>query len=132
MDSHHFQDIFTPERLEEFFPARRSSDFFEALYGDADEAAFDVKLAFDGGAADRLVFQFHLVQRPGKCLACNLTYGLPGVFTRHPVINMNGLVADIAAAMDLPASRLQWSLDQTEPRRQDLHVIPLKVTILPE
>ncbi|WP_031387262.1 hypothetical protein [Desulfonatronum thiodismutans] len=132
MDSHHLQGIFTPERLERIFPVQRSADFFEALYGDADETAFDVKLAFDGGAADRLSFQFHLVQRPGKCLACNLTYGLPKVFIRHPVINMSGLVADIAAALDLPASRLQWSLDQTEPRRQDLHVIPLNVTILPE
>ena len=132
MDSHHLQSIFTPQRLERIFPAQRSTDFFEALYGDADEAAFDVKLAFDGDAVGRLNFQFQLVQRPGKCLACNLTYGLPKVFTRHPVINMNGLVADIAAALDLPASRLQWSLDQTEPRRQDLHVIPLPITILPE
>ncbi len=132
MDFQHIQGIFSPERLERIFPAQRSTDFFEALYGDADEAAFDVKLAFDGIAAGRLNFQFQLVQRPGKCLACNLTYGLPKVFTRHPVINMTGLVTDIAAALDLPASRLQWSLGQTEPRRQDLHVVPLTLAILPE
>lgn len=132
MDAHHLQSIFTSERLEQIFPAQRSTDFFEALYGDADEAAFDVKLVFDGATADRLNFQFHLVQRPGKCLACNLTYGLPAVFTRHPVINLTGLVADIAEVLNLPVSRLQWTLNQTEPRRQDLHVIPLPVTILPE
>jgi hypothetical protein len=132
MNFHHPQGIFSPERLERIFPAQRSTDFFEALYGDADEAAFDVKLAFDGVTAGRLNFQFQLVQRPGKCLACNLTYGLPKVFNRHPVINLTGLVSDIAAALDLPASRLQWSLDQTEPRRQDLHVIPFPITILPE
>ena len=132
MDPHHLRRIFTSERLEHIFPAQRSTDFFEALYGDADEAAFDVKLAFDGAASGRLNFQFQLVQRPGKCLACNLTYGLPKVFTRHPVINLTGLVSDIAAALELPTSRLQWSLDQTEPHRQDLHVIPLTIAILPE
>lgn len=132
MITQHLQSVFTPERLEQMFPAQRSTDFFEALYGDANEAAFDVKLAFVGAARDRLNFQFQLVQRPGKCLACNLTYGLPKVFTRHPVINVRGLVAEIAAALDLPDSRLQWSLDQTEPRRQDLHIIPLPITILPE
>lgn len=132
MDSHYLQSLFTSDRLEQLFPADRSIDFFDALYGDADEAAFDVKLAFEGGTVGHLDFQFQLVQRPGKCLACNLTYGLPNVFTRHPVINLAGLVADIAAVLDLPVSRLQWRLDQTEPRRQDLHVIPLTITILPE
>ncbi len=131
MDFHHIQGIFSPERLERIFPAQRSTDFFEALYGDAEEAAFDVKLAFGGVAAGCLNFQFQLVQRPGKCLACNLTYGLPKVFIRHPVINMTGIVADIAVALDLPVSRLQWRLDQTEPLRQDLHVVPLPIAILP-
>lgn len=132
MDSHQIQSVFTPERLARMFPAQRGTDFFEALYGDADETAFDIKLDFEGGAANQLHFRFQLVQRPGKCLACNLTYGLPKVFIRHPVINMSGLVAEIAAALDLPASRLQWSLGQTEPRRPDLHIIPLSITILRE
>ncbi|WP_045219126.1 hypothetical protein [Desulfonatronum thioautotrophicum] len=132
MQSDHYQTIFTPEWLEQTFPAQRSLDFFEALYGDADEAAFDIKLAFDRAASGNLYFQFQLVQRPGKCLACNLTYGLPSVFTRHPVINMSGLVADIASAMDLPVSRLTWNLGQTDPRRQDLHLIPLTISISAE
>ncbi|TVQ95407.1 MAG: pancreas/duodenum homeobox protein 1 [Desulfovibrionales bacterium] len=129
MQPDHYQSIFSPEWLEQTFPVQRSADFFEALYGDADEAAFDIKLAFDGAASGNLYFQFQLVQRPGKCLACNLTYGLPNVLTRHPVINMRGLVADIASALDLPVSTLTWNLGQTDPRHQELHVIPLTITI---
>lgn len=126
------QAVFTPEVLEQIFPPERSHDFFEALYGDADDAAFDIKLAFAGAQGDDLQFEFLLVQRPGKCLACNLTYGLPTVFSRHPVINVRKILEDVAQALDLPGSRFQWKLGQTEPRRQDLHAIPLKFTIQPE
>ena len=126
------QSVFTPELLERMFPSERSHAFFDALYGDADDAAFDIKLDFTGAGKDRLRFQFLLVQRPGKCLACNLTYGLPAVFSRHPVINVRKIVEDAAAALKLPATRLQWKLGQTEPRSQNLHVIPLTITIQPE
>lgn len=124
--------IFSREWLDHHFPSQRSTDFFEALYGDADDAAFDIKLAFAGSVEKRLNFEFQLIQRPEKCLACNLTYGLPNVLTRHPIINMVGLVADIAQALDVPADRLQWKLGQTETGRSDVHTIPLMITILPE
>ncbi|SDB30310.1 hypothetical protein SAMN05660653_01469 [Desulfonatronum thiosulfatophilum] len=126
------QAVFTPEVLEQIFPPERSHDFFEALYGDADDAAFDIQMGFAGANGEKVQFQFLLVQRPGKCLACNLTYGLPAVFSRHPVINIRKIVEEVADTLDLPASRLQWKLGQTEPRSHDLHAIPLTITIQPE
>jgi len=125
-------EIFSPEWLDRHFSTQRSTDFFEALYGNADDAAFDIKLAFIGAVEEQLNFEFRLIQRPEKCLACNLTYGLPNVFTRHPVINIPGLVADVALALDVPADRLQWKLGLTEAGRSDLHTIPLTLTIRPE
>lgn len=124
--------IFNQEYLERIFPQQRSTDFFEALYGDADDAAFDIKLAFVGVTGDHLNFQFLLIQRPAKCLACNLTYGLPNVFSRHPVINIRGIISDIASVLNLPSQRLAWKLGQTQPTRQELHAIPLTITIQPE
>ncbi len=38
-------DIFTKKVLQELLPAQRSDEFFEALYGDADEGAYDISLA---------------------------------------------------------------------------------------
>ncbi len=124
--------VFSPQQLEQIFPAQRSRDFFEALYGDDDDAAFDIKLAFSGANDQRLHFKFLLIQRPGKCLACNLTYGLPNVFSRHPVINIHGIVGDVAQVLDLCPSRLQWNLGQTEPSRPDLHAISLTITVQSE
>jgi hypothetical protein len=132
MTPQHFYTIFAPEQLERIFPPERSSGFFEALYGDDKDAAFDIKFSFSGGHADQLHFQFLLEQRPGKCLACNLTYGLPGVFVRHPVINLRGIIDDIAQRLDLPASRLLWDLGKTESRRSDQHAIPLTIRVQSE
>lgn len=131
MTNQQMQALFTQEQLDHLFPLDRSRDFFEALYGDDEDAAFDIRLSFAGATDARLHFRFLLDQRPGKCLACNLTYGLPKVFSRHPVINIRGIVGDVAEMLDLPPSRLQWDLGQTEPSRPDQHAIPLTVTIQP-
>ena len=87
-----FDDIFTEDALNELFPSRRSDDFFEALLGDASAGAYDISLKYQGynSVQKNLTFELHLRERPGKCLACNLTYGLPKVFGAHPVINIKG------------------------------------------
>ena len=81
-----FDTLFTPDRLEGLFPADRADQFFEALFGDASEGAYDIELRYDGFRDNQLQFVFHLTERPGKCLSCSLTYGLPQVFTRHPLL----------------------------------------------
>lgn len=123
--------IFTPEKLAALFPPERNEAFFEALYGDAGEAAFTIRLEFLRGDVHRLHFRFRLEELPGKCLACNLTYGLPQVFARHPVINLNGLVNEIGQALDIPPDRLLGELGSTVAHSSDLHLIPLTVTIQP-
>jgi hypothetical protein len=94
-----FDTLFTPDRLEGLFPADRADQFFEALFGDASEGAYDIELRYDGFRDNQLQFAFHLTERPGKCLSCSLTYGLPHVFSRHPVIGVAGLVRDIDATV---------------------------------
>ena len=87
-------EILSQDRCEQLFPHDLADRFFEALYGDTEEGAYDIRLKFKGQKQDRLEFEFQLKQRPGKCLACNLTYGLPNVFSRHPVF--------------APQSRMHW------------------------
>lgn len=123
--------IFTPQRLATLFPSERSEAFFEALYGDADEATFTIRLEFLRGDAHRFHFQFRLEELPGKCLACNLTYGLPKVFARHPVINLTGLIREIGQALDIPLERLLGELGNTVAHSSALHLIPLTITIQP-
>ena len=84
-------DVFTDDKLQVIFPKDRADAFFDALFGDAEEGSYDIGLGYAGGTADALNFELRLTQRPGKCLACNLTYGLPQVFSRHPVINVQGI-----------------------------------------
>ena len=37
-------DVFTPECLNDLFPIQRTNDFFDALFGDAEEGAYDIRL----------------------------------------------------------------------------------------
>jgi len=85
MATESFDGIFTQDVLKKLFPEDRADQFFDALFGDAEEGAYDISLEFKGQSQNKLEFEFHLKQRPGKCLACNLTYGLPQVFSRHGV-----------------------------------------------
>jgi len=119
--------IFTPQRLAALFPPDRANAFFDALYGDAEDGAYDIALAFDGEHDNGLEFSFRLTQRPGHCLACNLTYGLPQVFERHPVIDLPGVVANIANALGRTETT-RWRLLPTREMSRTLHVIPLLVT----
>lgn len=127
-----FRVLFDPEVMGDIFPAERSDQFFEALYGDADEGAYDIRLAFNRIQNDRLQFQFELIRRPGKCLACNLTYGLPQVFTRHPIVNVNKIVSDIEALLPPGMACSEWRLGQTREISSDLHIMPFDIQIRPE
>lgn len=87
-----YETLFPQHVLDEIFPSDRADRFFEALLGDASEGAYDIMLTYAGETDDRIDFEFQLKQRPGRCLACNLTYGLPEVFKRHPIIDIAGVV----------------------------------------
>lgn len=123
-------EIFTQETLQQLFPKTRSDEFFEALFGDASEGAYDICLEFVGSLnAKTYQFALHLKQRPGKCLACNLTYGLPEVFSRHPGLNMQGLAAELAAKLDLAPEQVAWKLGPTKTISTALHSIPFLLSV---
>lgn len=126
-----FTALFSPEKVGRLLPAHRADQFFEALYGGLEEGAFDIRLVFDRFDSGRncLVFQLELHERPGKCLACNLTYGLPPVFSRHPVLNLKGLVGEIETLLDGQGKCKSWSLGKTHPRSNTLHTIPLEIVL---
>ncbi len=117
--------------LDEIFPPERSDRFFDALLGDASEGAYDIVLNCNGVTSKRLDFEFQLRQRPGKCLACNLTYGLPDVFRRHPIIDAAGVVRRIDSHVGGGKRCGEWALGRTREVSRQLHVIPLTVHLVP-
>jgi hypothetical protein len=123
--------IFTDDVLKELFGPERADNFFEALFGDASDGAYDISLSFTGynSSTNSLNFHLDLYERPGCCLACNLTYGLPEVFSRHPVINIQGLVADIEQKLGGKAQCVDWKLGTTVQKEKSLHSIPLQITL---
>ncbi len=108
-----YENVFTEPKLKEIFSPDRADDFFEALYGDAAEGSYDIELVFVKGEADRLNFEFRLHQRTGKCLRCNLTYGLPKVFSRHPVIGVAGVIDRIDQELSNGMKTAGWRLGDT-------------------
>ena len=124
-----FEKLFTDKLLTELFPEDKSDQFFELLYGDAQEGAYDIGLSYEGYQPGHLKFVFNLKRRPGKCLACNLTYGLPEVFSRHPVLDIAGLIQKLQTTMDGSASINQWQLGRAQEISKDLHIIALDVFI---
>lgn len=129
MTTESFNDIFTPDVLNRLFPSERADSFFDALYGDAGEGAYDIRLNFKTHRENRLEFELHLTQRPGKCITCSLTYGLPQVFKRHPVINISGLVQEVDSLLDGHAKCIDWQLGFTREVSSELHVIPLSILL---
>ena len=122
-------DLFSPEWSRETFPPERADDFFDALFGGAEDGAYDISLRFVASRGDTYEFAFDLTQRPGKCLACNLTYGLPQVFARHPVLNVKGVAESVAARLGKDAASVQWELQATREQSSELHCIPLLLTV---
>lgn len=131
MTMENLESIFTEDALQELFPLGRANDFFEALFGDANEGSYDIALSFKGHdySIGALCFYLDLHERPGCCLACNLTYGLPDVFSRHPIINIKGLVDDIEKKLAGAAACDTWNLGTTVQRGKSLHSIPLNIYI---
>jgi len=124
-------DLFTQEKVEALFPATKTDDFFEALYGDASEGAYDIKLKFDRQEDSQLMFEFHLTKREDKCLVCSLTYGLPEVFSRHPVINLKGIAQNIDELLGDEAGCTDWKIGATRSVSSELHTIPVTFNIEP-
>jgi hypothetical protein len=127
MEAKGFDALFTPDVLEQLFPKERSDRFFDALYGDIEDGAYDISLEFIGSRENRLEFMLRLTQRPGKCITCSLTYGLPEVFTRHPIINIKGLVQNIGALLDGRGRVEDWQLGPTQEISNDVHTIPFDI-----
>ena len=127
----YWKQIFSRTTLRELFPQERTDAFFDALFGDASEGAYDIELSFDryDRAARNLRFLLNLRERPGRCLACNLTYGLPEVFARHPVIDLKGLVRDIEGRLGGEMVCGDWRLGRTVQQDNALHSIPLEIEV---
>jgi hypothetical protein len=121
--------MMTRKSLERLFPPDRSDNFFEALYGDIGEGAYDIQLAFKSYSNGKMELEFHLKQRPNKCMACHLTYGLPEVFERHPIINIKGLTKELEELFEGMIRCTSWSLGFTAELSDQLHVIPLILEI---
>lgn len=111
--------------LDEIFPSSRADAFFDALFGGAEEGAYDIRLVSREISLTRALLAFELRQRPGKCLVCNLTYGLPEVFQRHPVLNVADVAKAVATRLGWPQGDMRWSLGPTEEISRELHAIPL-------
>jgi hypothetical protein len=43
-----FDEIFSKDVMTEIFPSEKADEFFELLYGDADEGAYDIELSYNG------------------------------------------------------------------------------------
>lgn len=129
MNTSTLDTLFTQETLQQIFPKERTNDFFEALFGDADDGAYDIELGYGGVTGNNLTMELKLHERPGCCLACNLTQGLPQVFSRHPIINVKGIVDDVDKLLADNASCKEWSLGYTEQRQKDMHIIPINITL---
>ena len=121
-----FDSILTQDFLDELLPPERSDQFFDALYGDVSEGAYDIRLEPVSISNTRIVLAFNLQRRPDKCLVCSLTYGLPKVFARHPLINIKGMIEKIKEA-GIPVRG--WRLGETEESSTALHLIPLYIDL---
>ena len=115
------------EFLADVFPAQRTEDFFDALFGGAEEGAYDIRLTCRELTPDTACLAFELHERPGKCLACNLTYGLPQVFQRHPVLNVAGVARAVAEHLGWDPDGVSWTLGATEEISRKIHSIPLTI-----
>lgn len=115
------------DTLDQIFPPSRTDAFFEALFGGTETGAYDIRLRFEEQTPTTLHLAFHLIERPGQCLACNLTYGLPQVFARHPILAVGQTVTQVCDQLGLSAA--SWSLEPTREVRRGLHLIPLHITL---
>jgi len=124
-------DLFTKDVLKDLLPPQLSNDFSVALYGDAAEGAYDINLSFTDYDSEqkKLFFELQLHERPGKCLACNLTYGLPEVLSCHPLLNIKGMVEKIESLLGGETKVSGWKLGITQTPAASMHAIPLTISL---
>lgn len=113
--------------LDAVFPPERTDAFFDALFGGAEEGAYDIRLVPLDVKDNDARLAFELRQRPGKCLRCSLTYGLPQVFQRHPVLDVAGVARAVAARLGWQGDPV-WELGPTEEVDAETHLIPFLLT----
>jgi hypothetical protein len=123
------KSVFTEEWAQRTFPPERTDAFFEALFDGAEEGAYDIVLRFVGESNAGYEFAFDLKARAGRCLACSITYGLPHVFSRHPVIDIKGVVAAVAEALGKSPEQLHWELQPTREVNDSLFSVPLVIGV---
>jgi hypothetical protein len=127
-ENQELQHKFSQNILDQIFPLDKTNEFFEAMLGDASEGAYDIRLIYQGIKDNVLHFAFALSQRPEKCLVCSVTYGLPQVFKRHRIINMENIVNQIKAILG-NVNILSWELQPTQPIENNVHLVPLHITL---
>lgn len=125
MGSNNFDQLFDRTVCRTLFPPEKTDEFFDALFGDATEGSYDIEMTYGGCVRDHLQFNILLHERPGHCLACNLTQGLPEVFTRHPIIDIAGMVETVDEMLGTQGKTRGWELRATQQKSQSLHLIPL-------
>ncbi len=123
--------LITDEFLNGLFPPEKADEFFDALYGGAETGAFDISLRCAGfnKENDILVVEFVLTERPGKCMACNLTYGLPQVFERHPIINLKNIINSIEQKLSPNWKVLEWQIGSTQVIDSKVNTIPVFIKL---
>lgn len=114
------------EYLRDLLPPQKTDDFFDVLYGGSEAGAYDIELSFQSADENMIRLFFELHRRPGQCLKCSLTTGLPPVFTRHPVIDAKGMAAKIATHAGFEDH--EWKIGATEQVSDELHVLPFTIT----
>lgn len=114
------------KKLDEIFPASIADEFFDAIYGGAEEGAYDIALVCQGASGDEAHMAFELRRRPGKCLRCSLTSGLPPVFERHRLLNLSGLAQKVAAELGW-AQGADWRVAPVREISEDLHILPFEL-----
>ncbi len=120
------EKLLGPETLNELLPRQNVESFFESFYF-GEEPAYDLSLGFGGISGDLLRLELLLKARPGQCLACNLTWGLPEVMAKHPMLDLAGMIKRLEEKLAVNVA--SWELGPTEERGADLHVIPILVRL---
>jgi len=125
---HDLKEIFNEKVLKQLLPPERIEAFFEAFYF-GEEPAYHLQLGWGESTEGLVRLELQLHARPGKCLACNLTWGLPQVLEKHPLLNLDKTVQDFEKLLPQGHKVKKWYLGHTEERSPELHVIPLLIEL---
>ncbi len=118
------------QKIKTFLPSERVQEFFEAFYF-GEEPAYDLELGLRDWEPQKglITLELLLKARPGQCLACNLTSGLPDVFKRHPILNLAQVAEDVVRELGDGYELESWELGWTEQINRDLHVVPFIIRL---